>query len=385
MTNKKSLKKSPTKTSSKNTTHHPLPKRLVWWGAWLTAITTIYLLLSEVIAPFIVAFALAWLMKPASESITRKLQAALPATPKHIWKPIVALMLTIALLAVLAILLAATLPFILREVISLISNAPAIISNLQNKIDNIELLQRWQHLLLAAWERIRENNPDMSQWQSFTIQASKRGAQILSQTLTLLSKQTSSIIALLSWFALVPFATFYMLKDWDKAMLACRKRIPAHEKHLNLLCARIDETISALVRGQLSVIFIMAIFYALMLTIIGLPYGFAIGFIAGIVILVPYVGALLGAITALAVAYFHFGFSTEFTMTIATFLFGQLVESYFLTPRLVGEKIGLHPLWIIFAILSGAKIAGITGVLLALPIGATIRAIVAHIDACNEK
>ncbi len=382
MTAKAERRRSPATES-----HTPRWTRVLWWGAWCASLSLLFLLLGSILAPFVFAFVLAWMLNPLCTRIAKHL--ARIAVPLPFCRALAALLLTLVLLGLLVLLLLATLPALLRETLQLVAALPSMTTTLQDKAqrlaDTIPWVNQWQQLLLPAWESARDLNsnalpnlsPNLSQWHDLSQQA----LRLISQALQTLGQQTSSIVAVLSWFALVPFATFYMLKDWTQAMQACRKRIPRAEQHLLALFRRIDETLSALIRGQAAVLGTMALFYATLLSIVGLPYGFAIGIAAGLLMVLPYVGTLLGASTALIVAYAHGGFDLLFLLTALVFVVGQLLESYFLTPRWVGKRVGLHPLWVVFFVLAGGEIAGFTGILLALPMGATLRAILAHIDA----
>ncbi len=375
--------KTARKRASSAADHKPRPlwARALWWVAWLSSLTLLLLLLGDILAPFAFAFVLAWMLNPLCGRITNRLASF---APPPLCRALTALLLTLALLALLVLLLSATLPALLRETLELIAALPTIATTLQNKAQHIAWVKpwvkQWQQLLLPAWESARELNPNLlpniSQWHNLGRQA----LRLLSQALQTLGQQTSSIVALLSWFALVPFATFYFLKDWPQAMQACRKRIPRAEAHLLALFRRIDETLSALIRGQVAVLSTMALFYATLLSLVGLPYGFAIGIASGLLMVLPYVGTLLGTGIALVVAYVHSGFALPLLLTLLVFVSGQLLESYFLTPRWVGKRVGLHPLWVVFFVLAGGEIAGFTGILLALPVGATLRAVLAHID-----
>ena len=351
--------------------------RALWWGAWLSSLILVLLLLGGILAPFVFAFVLAWMLNPLCARITKHMTKI---APPPLCRALAALLLTFALLALLVLLLYATLPALLRETLELVAALPNIATTLQSKAQQLAWVKQWQQLLLPAWESVRDLNPNilpnLSQWHSLAKQA----LSLLSQALWTLTQQTSSVVALLSWFALVPFATFYLLKDWTQAMQACRRRIPHAEEHLLALFRRIDETLSALIRGQAAVLGTMALFYATLLSLVGLPYGFAIGIAAGLLMLLPYVGTLLGAGIALIVAYAHTGFALPLLLTLLVFVAGQLLESYFLTPRWVGKRVGLHPLWVVFFVLAGGELAGFTGILLALPAGATLRAVLAHID-----
>ena len=387
MTPKAERTKAP---SAPTTTSPSRGARALWWTAWLSSLTLLCLLLGNMLAPFVFAFVLAWMLNPLCARITRHFSKI--AAPSFA-RAIAALLLTLALLALLVLLLSATLPALLRETLELMAALPNIATTLQHKAQQLTWIHPWQQLLLSAWESVKELNPKLNgdlnldvlkalpPWSSLA----QRALPLLSQALQTLTQQTSSIVAALSWFVLVPFATFYLLKDWTQVMQACRKRIPHSEEHLLALFRRIDETLSALLRGQAAVLGTMALFYATLLSLTGLPYGFAIGIAAGLAMVLPYVGTLLGAGIALIVAYAHAGFALPLLLTALVFVAGQLLESYFLTPRWIGKRVGLHPLWVVFFVLAGGEIAGFTGILLALPVGATIRAVVAHIDEHTRK
>ena len=351
----------------------PLWTRVLWWVAWLSSLSLLFVLLGGILAPFVFAFVLAWMLNPLCTRITKQL-ARIVSPP--LCRALAALLLTLLLLALLVLLLSATLPALLYETLELVAALPKIATTLQSKAQQLVWVKQWQQLLQPAWESAKELNPNFSQWHNL----GKQALRLLSQALQTLTQQTSSIVSLLSWFALVPFATFYFLKDWTQAMQACRKRIPRGEEHLLALFRRIDETLSALIRGQAAVLGTMALFYATLLSLVGLPYGFAIGIASGLLMLLPYVGTLLGAGIALIVAYAYSGFALPLLLTLLVFVVGQMLESYFLTPRWVGKRVGLHPLWVIFFVLAGGEIAGFTGILLALPVGATLRAVLRHID-----
>ena len=373
---------TPTRRTTSATAHKPRGARVLWWAAWVSGLSLLFLLLGKVLAPFVFAFVLAWMLNPLCTRITKGLAARIRiriATPA-LCRALAALLLTLALLALLALLLIATLPALLRETLELVAALPDIVAALQHKAQKFSYanpwVKQWQQLLQPAWESAQNLNPSLSQWQNLAQQT----LRLLSQALQTLTQQTSSIVKFLSWFALVPFATFYLLKDWTQVMQTCRNRIPRAEEHLLALFRRIDETLTALIRGQAAVLGAMALFYAILLSLIGLPYGFAIGITAGLLMVLPYVGTVLGAGVALIVVYVDTGFTLPFLFTLLAFGAGQSLESYFLTPRWVGKRVGLHPLWVVFFVLAGGELAGFTGILLALPIGATLRAVVVHID-----
>ncbi|MBC8239740.1 MAG: AI-2E family transporter, partial [Alphaproteobacteria bacterium] len=193
---------------------------------------------------------------------------------------------------------------------------------------------------------------------------------------TLASRLWSGGLALFQIISLIlvtPIVSFYMLLEWDNIVakldqLLPRKQAPVIRQQLSL----IDRTISAFVRGQSSVCLVLAAYYAIGLSLIGLETGLLIGLSAGLISFVPYVGALSGIAVGVGIAIVQFDSLTPIMGVAAIFIVGQLAESYVLTPRLVGDKVGLHDLWVIFALMAGGTLFGFTGVLLAVPTAAII-------------
>ncbi|MDE3038179.1 MAG: AI-2E family transporter, partial [Pseudomonadota bacterium] len=178
---------------------------------------------------------------------------------------------------------------------------------------------------------------------------------------------------LLMLMLITPVVAFYLLRDWHRItarldLLLPRRDAPVIRRQLSI----IDRTLAGFLRGQLLVCLILASYYAIGLSLTGLKFGMVIGLMTGLLVIFPYVGLLLGMATGLAVALFQFGTMTPVGGMLAVFLFGSLMESYIVTPKLVGERVGLHPLWIIFGMLSGAALFGLVGVLLAVPATAVI-------------
>jgi predicted PurR-regulated permease PerM len=182
-----------------------------------------------------------------------------------------------------------------------------------------------------------------------------------------------AFINLLSLMLITPLVTFYLLRDWDKVVSHVDNLLPRkHEHTIREQLVIIDNTLAGFIRGQLNVCFILAAFYAIGLSVVGLKFGIVIGLITGLLAIVPYLGFALGFITGMAVAFFQFGDFGAMIAVLVVFMIGQVLESYILTPKLVGEKVGLHPVWIIFAMLAGGALFGFVGVLLAIPVAAIL-------------
>ena len=181
-------------------------------------------------------------------------------------------------------------------------------------------------------------------------------------------------------FALIPVVAFYLLRDWDLLVERIHNMIPRQfEVTAVNLIKECDEVLSAFMRGQLLIMFLLGCIYALGLSIIGLDLALLIGMLAGLASLVPYLGFIVGILAASIAAVLQFQEPLPLLYVLLVFGFGQLLEGSVMTPMLVGDRIGLHPVAVIFAILAGGQLFGFVGVLLALPIAAVIMVFVRHI------
>jgi predicted PurR-regulated permease PerM len=149
-------------------------------------------------------------------------------------------------------------------------------------------------------------------------------------------------------------------------------------KDLSILTKQIDVVLSKFIRGQGLICLILALFYSFALFFLGLEFGILLGLFAGMISFIPYVGAILGGGLTIMLGFFQFGFSSELFYLFLLFLFGQAFESYYLTPKFVGDAIGLNPIWILFSLLTGAHLAGFVGVLISLPVAAILGVIIRY-------
>jgi len=193
---------------------------------------------------------------------------------------------------------------------------------------------------------------------------------------------TSSItlINILSLIFITPILIFYLLKDWDILIKKISDYLPRTiSSSVKKIAVDIDKTLSGYLRGQLNVCFILAIIYSSMLSMTGLNFGFLIGFLTGFFSFIPFVGMLCGIIAATIVGLLQWGVDATHIMAITlVFIFGQIVESNFLTPKLIGSKIGLHPVWLIFGLFVFGTLFGFVGVIVAVPLTAICGVIIKH-------
>jgi len=177
----------------------------------------------------------------------------------------------------------------------------------------------------------------------------------------------------LALIAITPLVAFYFLSDWPVFLKRVdgwlpRRRAPAIRETVR----EIDRRLAGFARGQALVCAILAIYYAVALTLVGLDFGVLIGLFIGVISFIPFIGVFFGGLLSIGLAAAQFGTWTDVALVAAVFVAGQVVEGNFLTPKLVGDRIGLHPLWVVFALLAGGALFGFVGVLLAVPVAAAV-------------
>ena len=198
---------------------------------------------------------------------------------------------------------------------------------------------------------------------------------------------SAAFINILSLIFITPILIFYLLKDWDLLAAKVHSYFPSRFAiSASQIMREIDQALAGFVRGQISVCLILGLIYSILLSFAGLNFGFLIGVITGFLTFVPYVGALTGFVVAMLVAFFQWGFNFMDLVTIAmVFVFGQTLESNFLTPKLIGKNIGLHPVWIIFGLFVFGALFGFMGLLFATPLTAICGVLIRHLSSEYKK
>ena len=198
---------------------------------------------------------------------------------------------------------------------------------------------------------------------------------------------SSAMIDVLSILFIMPILLFYFLKDWDVMVNKINDYLPKNGgTQIRKVFSEIDQTMSSYIRGQFNVCLLLGIIYAALLSCTGLNFGFLIGFLTGMLVFIPYVGMLIGISTAIVVALFQWGFNFgNIGLVSLVFFVGQVIESNFLTPKLVGSKIGLHPLWLIFGLFFFGVSFGFIGVLFAVPLTAIAGVLIKNLAAEYKK
>jgi predicted PurR-regulated permease PerM len=332
----------------------------IFWLIAIAAFGWLVYLLSPVLPPFLMAALLAYLFNPVvdklqTKGVTRTLSVAL-----------VFFLLTILLILVLLLLV----PQIENQLHYLIRKLPEYIDVIQNKF------LPW----LAAYLGVTDIEIDsnlLKQW--FTDNWAQAGG-FAKTVLSSLSKSGLAVVAWVGSVVLVPVVGFYLLRDWNQIIARIREMVPRNiEPVFTKLTHDSDEVLGAFIRGQLLVMLALGIIYSIGLSLIGLKLAILIGMLAGLVSFVPYLGFIIGILAATIAILLQTQQAIDVLYVLGVFTVGQFIESVVLTPALVGERIGLHPVAVIFAVLAGGQLFGFIGVLLALPVAAVLMVILRHV------
>ncbi|UTW08644.1 AI-2E family transporter [Pseudomonas benzenivorans] len=330
------------------------------WIAGLLLLGWLLYLLHPILSPFLIGVLLAYLGDPLVDRLERwKLSRT--------WGVILVFVLFGLILALMLLVLV---PLLGKQLMRLYELTP-------------QMLDWAQHVALP-WVQAQLGLND-GFWRFDQLKAALSGH--LGKTTDILglvlSQATASGLALVAWVAnllLVPVVTFYLLRDWDLMIAKVRGMLPRSREGLVVtLVGECHEVLGAFLRGQLMVMLALGLVYATGLMLIGLELGLLIGLLAGLASIVPYLGVVVGVTAALTAGLFQFGGELYPLLAIAAvFGVGQLLEGMLLTPWLVGDRIGLHPVAVIFAIMAGGQLFGFSGVLLALPVAAVIMVLLRH-------
>lgn len=314
--------------------------------------TFIWLLyaLGDVLTPFIVAAVLAYVLNPLVEWLQLKRIRRAPASM---------IIMALALLILLSLVLIIV-PMLLNQFNNLAERLPQIVGFVQNK------LLPW--LNSVSGDYIQIDQESIIAWlQSHTDELSNT----LKEWIPTLMRQSGNVISGVSNLVLLPLLLYYFLLDWKRWSSGISKLVPRRFiETYTRISGNMDEVLGEFLRGQLMVMMIMGLVYGLGLMLVGLDSGFAIGMIAGILVFIPYLGAFTGLLLATVAALLQYGSWQGLLMVWAVFGVGQFLESFFITPKIVGDRIGLSPFWVIFSLMAFGQLMGFVGMLAGLPLAA---------------
>ena len=316
--------------------------------------------LQPVLTPFLVGIGIAYVADPFAD----KLEA-------RGWSRTIATIMVFLVLILLIIALAlGIVPLLVKQIQTLVQMLP-----------NIEI---WYNATLLPWLQTSLGLDVKSMQLDLVTEGLsaewKQAGGVISGVVKYATQSSMSLISTLGSVAMVPVVAFYMLRDFDLLTARIKALLPINvQPRVTAWAVESNKVLAAFMRGQLLVMLSLGVIYALGLNLLGLNYALLIGVLAGLAGIVPYLGFIVGIAAALIIAFFQFDSYLPLALVFVVFAVGQIVESFMLTPLLVGDRIGLHPVAVIFAILSGGQLFGFMGVLLALPIAAVIMVLLRHL------
>lgn len=325
-------------------------RNILFWLSVVVGFFVLLYLIRPVLLPFVLGMATAYFLDPAADRLQRLKLSRANAT----------LIITIWFFSLVGLALLLGVPLIASQMGTLLESIPNYIH--QFNAEFVPTIEQKLQGLPPEW--LAEIKASLT---SSTGIVARAMAEFFGGVLT----SGVAFLNLASLVLITPIVAFYLLRDWDRITRKVDMLLP--RKHADVIreqLAIIDNTLAGFVRGQLNVCLLLGLYYAIGLSLVGLNSGFLIGFVTGFLVIFPYVGLLVGMVFGLTVACFQFTDITSIAMVLAVFLTGQLIEGNFVTPKLVGDKVGLHPVWIIFSMLAGGALFGFVGVLIAVPVAA---------------
>jgi predicted PurR-regulated permease PerM len=332
------------------------------WQApvFILAVLVLMWLLSPILPPFIAAILIAWLCNPLVQRLERAGRS----------RNVAVLFVFCLFFFFLTLALLVLIPIMWDQMAALVAGIPQLVEWFKSTAmpwvatkthKDLAVLMDPTHTI----ETVKNNMGDLRSIAAFIM--------------GYVSKSGAALIVFISNLLLLPILSFYFLRDWPKLLERLREALPrAIEPKIVQLVIESNNVLGGFLRGQFMVMLSLGLIYAIGLWMVGLSTGLLIGFLAGMVAFVPYLGATFGIIAAVIASLIQYGDVHHLLLVAAVFAIGQTIESFLLTPWLVGDRIGLHPVMVIFAIMAGGQLFGFMGILLALPVASVINVLYKH-------
>ncbi|MBM1556406.1 AI-2E family transporter [Sulfitobacter mediterraneus] len=326
----------------------PVRDQLKYWGAATAVFLIVLWFLGDVLLPFILGGAIAYFLDPVADRLEKM----------GLTRALATACITVVALLIFVVMALLVVPTLVNQTVSLIEIAPQLTRDFTNF-----LTERFPSLL-------DQDSTLRSSLNSIGATIQERGGQVLQTALA----SFASIINIILLFVIVPVVAVYLLLDWDRMVAGIDALLPRdHQPVIRRLAKDIDKTLASFIRGMGTVCLILGTYYAIALMVVGLQFGLVVGFIAGLVTFIPYLGAILGGALAIGLALFQFwGDWVSIGLVAGIFALGQVIEGNVLTPKLVGNSVGLHPVWLILSLSVFGTLFGFVGMLVAVPVAAAL-------------
>ena len=328
-------------------------RQVMFWIAALAVFVAVFWLLSDVLMPFVAGMVLAYLLDPVARR----------AEELGIGRGISALVILTVVIVALVVIGMAVAPIAVQQFTVFLDDLPGYLAKLQAIVSDPS--RPWLAKIFGS------QLPDAGKSAGSLVST---GSGFVTGFLASIWSGGRAVFSVLSLLIITPVVAFYLLLDWDRVVATVDSWIPLqHRETVHGLARDIDFAIAGFVRGQAVVCLCLAAFYAIGLTLTGLKAGFLIGLMTGLLSFIPFVGAAGGFLIATVVAVAQFWPDwTSILMVVGVFVIGQGLEGYVLSPKLVGAKVGLHPVWMMFSLLAFSYLLGFVGLLIAIPLAASI-------------
>ena len=326
----------------------PVREQVTYWTIATAIFVVALVFLGNVLLPFILGGAIAYCLDPLADRLERL----------GLSRTLSTVIITLVALVIFVIGALLVIPTQIQQAGDLFALAPQLAQELQTWV-------KTQFPQIMDTESTLRRSLD-----SVGATVQQKGTELLNTVLT----SAGALLNIAVLIVLVPVITFYLLLDWDRMVAEIDKLLPRdHAPVIRQIAKDIDKTLASFIRGQGTVCLILGVFYAVGLALVGLQFGLVIGAIAGLISFIPYVGALVGGLLAIGLALFQFwGDWLMIGIVYAIFQAGQFLEGNILTPKLVGSSVGLHPVWLLFALSVFGALFGFVGMLVAVPVAAMI-------------
>lgn len=323
-----------------------------FWLIGLAAFGLALWLLQDILLPFVAGMAVAYLLDPAADRLERWGCSRAVATA----------IITVLFVLVVIALLVLFVPLLVQQIEAFSQRLPGYVADIRGLIAGVLDVLR-DRVDPADLERIRKAAGDFV----------GQGVDWIAGLLGGVVRGGVAVFSFLSLIFVMPVVAFYLLLDWDRMVAKVDGWLPRqHAATIREEVQEIDRRLAGFVRGQTMVVVILGLFYATALSIAGLEFGLIVGLGAGLVSFIPYAGFIIGGVLSIGLAAVQFGDLLNIAIVAGIFIIGQVIEGNVLQPALVGDRVGVHPVWIIFALFAGASLMGFVGLLLAVPIAAVV-------------
>lgn len=329
-------------------------RTLSWVGAFAAFLALVYLF-EAVLLPFLVGLAVAYLLDPICDRLESFGCSRIVAT----------VLVTAGFFLLVVVAVALLVPVLYQQVVDFVTQLPSLVAAIEAKarplIDTVVNMQAQEGVGLG--KLLRESMGD--------------AAKVLGAVGSRLLSGLGAVVNIISLLVVTPVVAFYLLRDWDRLIAAVDGWLPrAHAETIREQVRLVDETLAGFLRGQFTVCVLLGLFYAIGLSVLALPFGAIVGLATGLLSFIPYVGMLCGFAVGMGLAVAEFDDPIRIGLVAVVFLVGQFIEGNFLTPKLVGDRVNLHAVWIIFALMAGGALFGFVGILLSVPVAAVIGVLV---------